>query len=98
MKIEKIENGNETTLKLIGCLDTAAAPDFDAALVANAEAKMLVIDFTDLEFIASSGLRSLVAANKKAASAGRSIVLAGMNDVVADVFDVTGLNEVFTVR
>ena len=98
MKIETIQQAGETTLKLSGCLDTAAATEFDAALSANEAAATLVIDFTDLEFIASSGLRSLVAANKKAVAAGRVIVLTGMNEVVADVFDVTGLTEVFTVR
>ena len=58
----------------------------------------LVIDFTSLEFIASSALRSLVAFNKRAVAAGRKMILTGMNDVVADVFDVTGLSEVFTIR
>lgn len=98
MKIERIENGDEITLKLGGCLDTAAAAEFGAALEGAAEAKTLTVDFADLEFIASSGIRLLVAANKRAVVAGKSIVLANMNEVVADVFDVTGLMDVFTVK
>lgn len=98
MKIDKVENGDETTLTLSGCLDTAASAEFGAALDGAAGAKTLVIDFKDLDFIASSGIRFLVSANKKAVAEGRSIVLTGMNEVVADVFDVTGLNDVFTIR
>lgn len=98
MKIEKTVNGDETVLKLGGCLDTAAAAEFGAALEGAADAKSLVVDFADLEFIASSGIRLLVSANKKAVAEGRSIALTGMNEVVADVFDVTGLNEVFVIR
>lgn len=96
MTIDKTVDGDKTILKLGGCLDTAAAPEFAAALDGVSNAKELLIDFTALDFIASSGLRALVSANKKAVAAGNTIVLTGMNEVVADVFDVTGLNEVFT--
>lgn len=52
---------------------------------------------TGLEFIASSALRLLVATKKKR-GAGFGVVLTGMNDVVREVFDVTGLDEIFEVR
>lgn len=98
MKIDKIVTERETVLKLAGCLDTSAAAEFGSALEAAADAKTLVVDFSDLDFIASSGIRLLVSANKKAVQQGRLIALTGMNEVVADVFDVTGLNEVFEIR
>lgn len=98
MTIQKKTDGGKTVLKLSGCLDTAAAPDFTAALENTSDAKELTIDFADLDFIASSGLRALVLANKKAVACGNTIVLTGMNEVIADVFDVTGLAEVFTIR
>ena len=98
MNIVKTINADETILALSGCLDTSAAAEFDAALSSAETAQTLVIDFTSLEFIASSALRSLVAFNKRAVAAGRKMILTGMNDVVADVFDVTGLSEVFTIR
>lgn len=97
MEITKSENGSETTLKLNGCLDTAATPEFATAIEGTEGAAMLVLDMTDLEFIASSALRTLVATKKKR-GAGFTIALAGMNEVVREVFDVTGLDEVFEVR
>lgn len=97
MEIEKVENGSETVLKLKGCLDTAATPEFAKAMEATAGASSLVLDMTGLEFIASSALRTLVA-TKKSRGASFGIALTGMNDVVREVFDVTGLDTVFEVR
>ena len=97
MEITKTENGGEVTLRLKGCLDTVATPEFTAAIDATSGASALVLDMTDLEFISSSALRTLVA-TKKRRGASFGIALVGMNEVVREVFDVTGLDEVFEVR
>lgn len=97
MEVEKSENGKTVVLKLKGCLDTAATPDFAAAIEGLGSAQELLLDMTDLEFIASSALRLLVATKKKR-GVGFTVALTGMNEVVREVFDVTGLDEVFEVR
>lgn len=97
MEITKTEAGGETILKLKGCLDTAATPDFAKAIDEAASAKTLVLDMGELEFISSSALRQLVA-TKKRRGTDFTIALVGMNEVVREVFDVTGLDEVFEVR
>jgi len=99
MEIEKKTENGEIHLIVKGCLDTAATPDFVHAVdEAAAQAKTLVFDFTGLEFIASSALRKLVSADKTLTAGGGQIVIAGMSDVVREVFDITGLDEVFTIR
>lgn len=97
MTITKIENGGEVTLKLDGCLDTAATAEFEKAVAETDGVSTLVLDMSALEFISSSALRTLVAA-KKRRGAAFTLALVGMNDVVRDVFEVTGLDEVFEVR
>ena len=97
MEITKTENGNEVTLKLKGCLDTTATPEFAAAIDGTEGVSTLVLDMSELEFISSSALRQLVATKKKRGAAF-TIALTGMNEVVREVFDVTGLDEVFEVR
>ena len=97
MEITKTENGNEVTLKLKGCLDTTATPEFAAAIDGTGGAVSLVLDMSELEFISSSALRQLVA-TKKRRGADFTIALVGMNEVVREVFDVTGLDEIFEVR
>lgn len=97
MKITKKENGKEVTLALSGCLDTAATAEFAAAVDGTEGASPLVLDMSELEFISSSALRTLVAVKKRRGSSF-TLVLTGMNDVVREVFDVTGLDEVFEIR
>ena len=97
MEITKTENGHEVTLKLKGCLDTTATPEFAAAIEGTEGVQTLVLDMCELEFISSSALRQLVATKKKRGAAF-TIALSGMNEVVREVFDVTGLDEIFEVR
>jgi len=98
MTLEKKTDGNNVTLVCGGCLDTSAAAAFADALKDVPADGVLTLEFTSLEFIASSGLRVLVAANKRITAAGGKIVLVGLNEVVADVFEVTGLAEDFEIR
>ena len=98
MKIEKTVNGNETILKLIGSLDTLAAAEFEAALGPIDRSGSIRIDFTDLEYIASSGIRLLVAAKLGCDAKGGKIVLCGMNPLVREVFSITGMDEEFTIE
>ncbi|MDQ0934994.1 STAS domain-containing protein [Streptomyces turgidiscabies] len=58
----------------------------------------LVIDCTRLEFCDSTGLNVLLGARLKAEAAGGGVHLAGMQPVVARVFEITGADAVFTVH
>jgi len=97
MEIIKTQNGREITLKLKGCLDTAATPQFADAMAETAEAASLILEMSELEFISSSALRTLVA-TKKARGAELAIAVTGANEVIREVFDVTGLDEIFEIR
>lgn len=99
MEITTIREKGETVIRVSGCLDTAATADFTRAVEAVvAETKTPVFDFTDLEFIASSALRLLVSTEKRLKQAGGGIVLTNLNEVVREVIEVTGLDEIFTIR
>ena len=66
MEMTKNINGNEATLTVDGWLDTKTAPDLLAALDSLDEGvSSLVLDFSGLEYISSSGVRAVVAAYKK---------------------------------
>jgi len=80
-----------------GELDTAAAAETEAALrpLFNSEGKDMVLDCTELEYIASSGLRILVNLLKKAQAGGNRVILKGVNDVIRDVLNLTGFVSLF---
>jgi anti-anti-sigma factor len=83
-----------------GELDTAAAAETEEALAPVMESlgKDIIFDCTDLEYIASSGLRLLLGVLKKAQAAGCHVVLKNVNDVVKDVLDLTGFVALFDIE
>ncbi|PBC82796.1 anti-anti-sigma factor [Streptomyces sp. 2224.1] len=58
----------------------------------------LVVDCSPLEFMDSTGLNVLLGARLKAEAEGGGVHLAGMQPVVARVFEITGAEAVFTVH
>jgi len=100
MEIKIINDADDsTTMSVAGCLDTAATDEFSRAVESlPKDVRRMTFDFTGLEFIASSALRLLVSVNKRLRAAGGEVILTGMNEVVRDVFEVTGLVEVFVIR
>ncbi len=94
-RIEEIDGKLVATL--VGELDTAAAPETENALqpLLDSKGKDIVIDCTELEYIASSGLRLLLGILKQAQEVGSRVVLKNVNDVVKDVLDLTGFVSIF---
>lgn len=82
---------------LCGELDTAAAPAAEKALqpLLECSGKDILIDCTQLEYIASSGLRLLLGILKQAKASGSRVVLKNVNEVVKDVLDLTGFISIF---
>ncbi len=82
---------------LSGELDTATAQEAEVALqpLLESQGKDIVIDCTDLEYIASSGLRILLGILKQARAVGSRVVLKNVNEVVRDVLDLTGFISIF---
>ncbi len=87
------------TIALEGRLDTVTAPQLEEVVSpALADTKELVFDFSKLEYISSAGLRILLNAQKKIGAAGGSMKLVGVNDVVREVFEVTGFINILTIE
>ena len=99
MTIDTILNGSELTVSLAGRLDTLTAPEFEKALNASLDDVMaLVLDFAELEYVSSAGLRVILSAQKKMTARGGTLVVRGVNETVGEIFDVTGFNEILTIE
>ena len=97
MKTTIQENEKEIVAVLSGELDTVAAPEFETAMrpVLESKGRDIVIDCTELEYIASSGLRILLNILKNARASGRRVVLRNVNDIIHDVLEMTGFVNIF---
>ena len=98
MNIEKIINANALTLILDGRLDTATSPKLEEDLMAViSDIQKLVLDFTNLEYISSAGLRVLLMAQKAMSKQGEMIIL-NVNETVMEVFEITGFADMLTIQ
>ena len=82
------------TLEITGRLDTTTAPNLESVINELSEdRKELIFDMTGVEYISSAGIRVLLGAYKKMNSnQGRSRI-EKVNDMVREVFEMTGLSD-----
>ena len=98
MEIEKIKEGTKLTMKVSGRLDTMTAPKLENEVTESIEGiHELIMDFTDLEYISSAGLRVLLLTTKLMKGKG-SFVIKNINEIVNEVFEVTGFMDILNVE
>jgi anti-anti-sigma factor len=99
MEVAKTQAGGIVTLKINGKLSAATAEEFGAiADAAVAESKNIVMDFQDVTYLASAGIRVLVSVQKKVSAAGGSLSFRNVQESINEVFELTGLDEVFDIQ
>ena len=96
MDIKKEIDGNTTSLKISGRLDTITAPELEKELH-SINADKLIIDCAELEYISSAGLRILLSAHKEYSKKG-GMEIHHVSSLVMDIFDVTGFKDILNFR
>ena len=95
MTIEKCLDGTELTIKMTGRLTTATASHFETVLQeSSVGTTKIILDFAELEYISSSGLRVLLKTQKAMKKQGK-LVIKNMNETIAEIFAVTGFDNTF---
>jgi anti-sigma B factor antagonist len=98
MKINKTEQGTELGIALAGRLDTTTAPQLEAELKNSLEGvTALIMDFAELEYISSAGLRVLLSTQKVMNKQGK-MVIRYANENILEVFEVTGFTDILTIE
>ena len=98
LNINKKLEDKTLTVALEGRLDTTTAPQLEAELKsALPEATSLVMDFEKLEYISSAGLRVLLSAQKTMNKQGE-MKLIHVNDVINEIFEVTGFSDILNIE
>ena len=102
MDIEVAEERSDETLILlpVGRLDSANARSFETIVmehIAGGEQR-LVIDFSRLNFISSSGMRVLLIAAKKLQASRGTLVLCAMTEHIHEVFRISGFDRIIPIK
>lgn len=100
MKINIKEDNGQVLAVLSGRLDTAAATEVAPQFTELNEkaGESITLDFTDLEYISSSGLRLLIGLRKSSAAKGGKLVIEHINDAIRNVFMMTGFYNLFEIK
>jgi anti-anti-sigma factor len=95
MQIEK--KGKVTILTPKDRLDTSTSPAFEKVLKEqfNDETSTIIIDFINIEYISSAGLRVLLLGAKTMKKKNGKLCLCSLNEQVHEVFDISGLLHIF---
>ena len=98
MNITTKKENTTLTVALEGRLDTTTAPELDVfAEKELADTQELVLDFADLEYISSAGLRVLLKLQKVMNKKG-NMKLIHVGDIVKEVFEITGFTDILTIE
>jgi anti-sigma B factor antagonist len=98
MKTRITKNRKEIIMELCGRLDTNAAVEVTEELndLLAGDVKRFVLDMRDCDYVASSGLRAILGAQKKMNSLQGTMVVKNVSGDVMEVFDMTGFSDILT--
>ncbi len=99
MQLQKTQENGIVVLKVIGQLISATSSSLETEINNILETENnLILDFSELNFLASSGIRVILSAQKKIKNKNGSLVIRNVNDVVMGVFEMTGLRQFIDIR
>ena len=99
MNISTREEGSATIVEFEGNLDTNTAPDAQDKLneVLAGGANRVLVDFSELDYISSAGLRVLLVTAKRMTATGGNLHICALNETVNEVFEISGFSMIFNV-
>ncbi|MCQ2477829.1 MAG: STAS domain-containing protein [Clostridia bacterium] len=98
MEITKNKEGQQLTVALKGRLDTTTAPQLESELSTSLDdVTALVLDFKDLEYISSAGLRVMLSTQKTMNAKG-DMTIKNVCDDIMEVFEITGFSDILTIE
>lgn len=98
MELKKQYNEKELTITVKDKIDTITAPDFENEIMDEmGKFDSLIIDFTELEYISSAGLRVLVACEKKLNPENIPSVIK-VNDTIKEILIMSGFDKILNIQ
>ena len=93
MTITKANDEEKITLAINGWLDVETVPQFKAYIDELEKTKKLVLDFKDVEYISSLGIREIVALYKSQKSESGEFGIINIRPEIMEIFSITGLDK-----
>ena len=100
MQITVVSEAPDVRIAVSGRIDTTTAGEFESSVAGLlAGARTFAIDCSDLEYLSSAGLRSLLVTHKRVSlGGGAALILEKVCPSVSEVLTITGFSGIFDVR
>lgn len=98
--MDLIKEYNEKELKIIvkDKIDTTTAPDFENEIMDEmGNFNSLILDFKELEYISSAGLRVLIATAKKLKPQNIPFIIE-VNETIKEIFVISGFDKILNIK
>lgn len=102
IEIEKVYQGEKAVIYIKGRIDTQTAPEFQAYLDEYFDdgERILVLDFNEVEYLSSAGLRTILYAKKRVDNMeeeNADISIINVNSMVMEIFEMTGFTDLISI-
>ena len=98
MNIVETKTNESLEIQLEGRLDTITSPELEKKLGTALEGVTdLVMDFSNLAYVSSAGLRVILGAQKRMNKQGKMIIR-NVSEEIMEVFDMTGFTDILTIE
>ncbi|MBR2666316.1 STAS domain-containing protein [Methanobrevibacter sp.] len=99
MNIDKNYNDKELTLTVEGRIDTLTSKELEDEITAElGNFDSLILDFTNLEYISSAGLRVLISTQKKLKADNIPMIIKNVTDSVNEIFRMSGFDKILKIE
>ncbi|WKY43645.1 STAS domain-containing protein [Eubacteriaceae bacterium ES2] len=100
MQIVQRNEENRTFFDIVGRIDTNTSPELQKVTeeCCNSKGFSMVLNFADVEFISSAGLRVLLLIQKKANAMSGVFTLQNVSETIQEVFQMTGFSDILAVE
>lgn len=100
MQIKTEINNSKLIISLNGRLDTITSPQLEEKInnISLDEIEIFILDVKELEYISSAGLRLVLKVHKKMTAQGGQLKLINVNDMIMEIFDMTGMSDFLDIE
>ena len=99
MEITVRDEGSTKVVMLNGKLDTntTSATESEINALLDGGVSKLLINFEQLSYISSSGLRLMLATAKRLKASGGDLKVCSLNEMATEVFEISGFSSILNV-
>jgi len=99
MEIKENRQDDRIILDISGRIDSTNSSQFQSAiLLAFQKMNQIELDFMNVAYLSSAGLRALMIGQKTANANGKTMIIRNVGELVMEVFEVTGFIDILTIE